>query len=176
MFRKGLILAALAAAAFIPATAKANFQQGDLELTLGGSANGGRDFDGFAAGVNASFGYFATDQFEIGIRQSINYTDVGTAPNAGGQLNGSTRVFGDFHFDMGAWQPFLGVNIGYVYGDGVADTWEAAPEGGVKYFLNSTTFVFAQVEYQFFFDKADQVDDAFSEGQFVYSLGLGVKF
>ena len=175
MFRKGLILAALAAA-FFPAIAKADFQQGDLELTLGGSANGGRDFDGFAAGVNVSLGYFATDQLEIGIRQSINYNDVSSPPNAGGQLNGSTRVFGDFHFDLGAWQPFIGANIGFVYGDGVADTWEAAPEGGVKYFLNSTTFVFAQVEYQFFFDKADQVDDAFSEGQFVYSLGLGVKF
>jgi hypothetical protein len=31
-------------------------------------------------------------------------------------------------------------------------------------------------EYQFFFDEADNVDDAFSDGQFVYSLGLGVKF
>jgi hypothetical protein len=175
MFRKGLILAALAAA-FFPAIAKADFQQGDLELTLGGSANGGRDFDGFAAGINASLGYFATDQLELGIRQSLNYNDVSSPPNAGGQLNGSTRIFGDFHFDMGAWQPFIGVNIGYVYGDGVADTWEAAPEGGVKYFLNSTTFVFAQVEYQFFFDKAGDLDSSFDDGQFVYSLGLGVKF
>jgi hypothetical protein len=175
MFRKGLILAALAAA-FFPAIAKADFQQGDLELTLGGNALGGKDFDGFSAGVNASLGYFATDQFEIGVRQSINYTDVGTAPNAGGQLSGSTRVFGDFHFDLGQWQPYIGANIGYVYGDATADTWEAAPEGGVKYFLNSTTFVFAQVEYQFFFDEADAVDDAFGDGQFVYSLGIGVKF
>ena len=174
MFRKGLILAALAAA-FFPAIAKADFQQGALELTPGGNALGGKDFDGFSAGVNASLGYFATDQFEIGVRQSINYTDVGTAPNAG-QLSGSTRVFGDFHFDLGQWQPYIGANIGYVYGDATADTWEAAPEGGVKYFLNSTTFVFAQVEYQFFFDEADAVDDAFSDGQFVYSLGIGVKF
>ena len=175
MFRKGLILAALAAA-FIPATAKANFQQGDLELTLGGSANGGKDFDGFSAGVNASIGWFATDQLELGIRQSINYTDVGTAPNAGGQLNGSTRVFGDFHFDLGQWQPFIGANIGYVYGDGVADTWEAAPEGGVKYFVNSTTFIFAMVEYQFFFDTADDASDSFSDGQFLWSLGIGFRF
>src|SRR5690349_5335228 len=163
MFRKGLILAALAAA-FLPAIAKADFEQGDLELTLGGNAAGGKDFDGIAGGINGSLGYFLTDELELGIRQTINYTDVNTPPNAGGQLNGSTRVFGDFHFDAGAWQPFIGANIGYVYGDGVADTWEAAPEGGVKYFVNSTTFIFAQVEYQFFFDKADQVDNAFSEG------------
>lgn len=175
MFRKGLILAALAAA-FFPAIAKADFQQGDFELTLGGNATGGRDFDGIAGGINASLGYFATDQLELGVRQSVNYTDVGTAPDAGGQLSGSTRVFGDFHFDMGQWQPYVGANIGYVYGDGTADTWAAAPELGVKYFLNSTTFVFAAAEYQFFFDEADNVDDSFSEGQFIYSLGLGVKF
>jgi hypothetical protein len=175
MFRKGLILAALAAA-FLPAFAKADFQQGDLELTLGGNANGGKDFDGIAGGINGSIGYFMTDQFELGLRQSVNYTDVGTAPNAGGQLSASTRVFADFHFDLGQWQPYIGANIGYVYGDGVADTWEAAPEAGVKYFMNSTTFIFVSAEYQFFFDDADNVDDAFDDGQFVYSLGLGVKF
>ena len=175
MFRKGLILAALAAA-FFPAIAKADCQQGDMELTLGGNANGGKDFDGLSGGINASLGWFLTDQLELGVRQSVNYTDVNTPPNAGGQLSGSTRVFGDFHFDMGAWQPFIGANIGYAYGDAVSDTWEAAPEGGVKYFMNSTTFIFATVEYQFFFDQADNIDDAFDDGQFVYSLGLGVKF
>ncbi len=173
MFRKGLILAALIA---LPTIARADFEQGDLELTLGGTANGSNDFDGFSAGINGSIGTFLTDELEIGVRQSVTYTDVGTAPNAGGQLSGSTRVFGDFHFDLGAFQPFVGGNVGYVYGDSTADTWEAAPEAGVKYFLNSTTFVFAQAEYQFFFDEADNVDDAFSDGQFIYSLGLGLKF
>jgi hypothetical protein len=173
MFRKGLILAALIA---LPTIARADFEQGDLELTLGGTANGSNDFDGFSAGINGSIGTFLTDELEIGVRQSVTYTDVGTAPNAGGQLNGSTRVFLDFHFDLGAFQPFVGGNVGYVYGDSTADTWEAAPEAGVKYFLNSTTFVFAQAEYQFFFDSADNIDNSFEDGQFVYSLGLGVKF
>jgi len=175
MFRKGLIMAALAAA-FVPAFAKADFEQGDLELTLGGTANGGRDFDGFSGGINGSIGTFLTDELELGVRQSITYTDVGTAPEAGGQLNGSTRIFADFHFDVGAFQPFIGANIGYVYGDSVADTWAAAPEVGVKYFLNSTTFLYGLAEYQFFFDEADEVDDTFSSGQFIYSLGIGVKF
>ena len=176
MFRKGLILAALAAMVAVPTIAQADFEQGDFELTLGGTANGGRDFDGFAGGVNGSIGYFATDELELGVRQSITYTDVGTAPNAGGQLNGSTRVFADFHFDVGAFQPFIGANIGYVYGDAGADTWAAAPEVGVKYFVNTTTFIYGLAEYQFFFDEADQADDAFSNGQFVYSIGVGVKF
>ncbi len=170
MFRKGLMLAALLALA--PAVASADFEQGDVELTLGATASNGPDFDGFNAGGNAGLGFFLTDELELGIRQSVNYSDVGV----GSALNGSTRVFADFHFDLGAWQPFLGGNIGYVYGDAVADTFEAAPEGGVKYFVNSTTFVYAMAEYQFFFDEAEDADDTFSNGQFVYSLGIGVKF
>ncbi len=176
MFRKGLILAALTALVAIPTMARADFQQGDFELTLSGSGNGSKDFDGFSAGANASLGYFMTDQLELGIRQSVSYDDVNTGPNEGGALNASTRVFADFHFDMGQWQPYIGANIGYAYGDSTSDTWEAAPEGGVKYFLNSTTFIFAAIEYQFFFDGADDVDSSFDDGQFIYSLGLGVKF
>lgn len=171
MFRKGIVLAALLV---LPAMARADFEQGDVELTLGGTAANGPDFDGFSAGVNGSLGYFLTDELELGIRQSLSYTDVVAA--GGSALNGSTRAFLDFHFDMGAWQPFVGANIGYVYGDSVNDTWEAAPEAGVKYFLNSTTFIFAMAEYQFFFEDADDADDAFEDGQFVYSLGVGVKF
>ena len=77
---------------------------------------------------------------------------------------------------MDRWQPFVGANIGYVYGDGVNDTGEAAPEAGVKYFVNSTTFIYGQIEYQFFFDSSDDVDDAFDDGQFVYSLGIGFRW
>jgi len=79
-------------------------------------------------------------------------------------------------FDLEAWQPFVGGNFGYVYGDAVNDTFEAAPEAGVKYFVNSTTFIFAMVEYQFFFDSGDDIDNAFSDGQFLWSLGLGFRF
>ena len=44
---------------------------------------------------------------------------------------------------------FVGGNIGYSYGtNGVHDTWEVAPEAGVKWFLNSTTFVYFRVEYE----------------------------
>ena len=170
MLRKGIVFAALLLA---PTLAKAEFEAGDFELTLGGNAANGPDFDGFTAGANGSFGYFLTDNLEVALRQSINYTDIGVQ---GGALSGSTRVALDLHFDMGAFQPFVGANIGYGYGDLVADTFEAAPEGGIKYFLNTTTFVYGMVEYQFFFDDADDVDDSFDNGQFLYTLGIGVKW
>jgi len=93
-------------------------------------------------------------------------------------LDGSTRVGADFHLPLGdqnQFVPFAGANFGYVYGDNVNDTWEAAPEGGIKVFVNNSTFVFAQVEYQFFF-KSGSTSDSFKNGQFVWTLGLGFRF
>lgn len=169
MLRKGIVVAALL---MLPTLSYGYFEEGDKEITLSGSASNGSDFDGVFIGANGSLGYFITDNLEIGIRQSVSYTDVGVDAS----LNGSTRVAGDFHFDLEAWQPFVGANFGYVYGDAVSDTFEAAPEAGIKFFVNSTTFIFAMVEYQFFFDEADEADNAFEDGQFLWSLGVGFRF
>lgn len=173
MFRKGIVLAALCAGlCLVPSTARAEFEEGDFELTLGGSGANGNDFDGVSFSVNGSIGYFITDWLEVALRQNVNYTDIGVDS----ALGGSTRVALDFHFDLDAFQPFIGANIGYVYGDIANDTFEAAPEAGIKLFLNSTTFAFLMAEYQFFFDTADEADDSFEDGQFLYTLGLGVKW
>ena len=169
MLRKGIVVAALL---MLPTLSYGYFEEGDKEITLSWSASNSSDFDGVFIGANGSLGYFITDNLEIGIRQSVSYTDVGVDAS----LNGSTRVAGDFHFDLEAWQPFVGANFGYVYGDAVSDTFEAAPEAGIKFFVNSTTFIFAMVEYQFFFDEADEADNAFEDGQFLWSLGVGFRF
>ena len=173
MLRKGIVLSALALAAVVllPQSSYAYFEEGDKEVTLSGSAANGPDFDGFTAGVNASIGLFLTDNLELSLRQTVTYSDVFDT-----SLNGATRVALDFHFDMEALQPFVGGNFGYVYGDVVNDTFEAAPEGGIKWFVNSTTFIFAMAEYQFFFDSGDEADDSFEDGQFVYTLGIGFRF
>ena len=170
MLRKFFVAAALM---LLPAAAaNAQFQAGDWELTLGGSGSNGPDFDGTAWNVNGSLGYFMTKEFELGVRQSIGYTDIGVDGSA---WNGSTRIFADYHFDMGRWQPYVGGNIGYVYGD-VADSWLAAPEAGIKFFVNSTTFIQFSAEYQFFFDDGDDASDAFSDGQFLYGLNIGFRW
>jgi hypothetical protein len=169
MLRKGIVVAALL---LVPSLSYGYFEEGDKEITLSGSASNSADFDGVFIGGNGSFGYFVTDNLELALRQSLSYTDIGV----GSALNGSTRVAADFHFDLEAWQPFVGGNFGYVYGDAVNDTFEAAPEAGVKWFVNSTTFVFAMVEYQFFFDQADEADNAFEDGQFLWTLGIGFRF
>ncbi len=174
MLRKGMVwsVLAVAAVAMAPSSSYAYFEEGDKEVTLSGTAANGTDFNGVTAGVNGSIGFFITDNLELGLRQTVTYSDIGVDS----ALNGSTRVALDFHFDLEALQPFVGVNFGYVYGDAVNDTFEAAPEGGIKWFVNSTTFIFAMVEYQFFFDSADEADNAFEDGQFIYTLGIGFRF
>ena len=107
------------------------------------------------------------------MRQSVGYTDIGVS---GSSWNGSTRIAIDYHFDLGRWQPYVGGNIGFVYGDAVRDTWEAAPEAGVKFFVNSTTFIQLSAEYQFFFDTDSDASSSFSDGQFIYGVNIGFRW
>jgi hypothetical protein len=169
MLRKGMVVAALL---MLPSLSYGYFEEGDKEITFSGQAANGPDWDGFVAGASGSIGYFMTDNLELSLRQSLTYTDIGVDSS----INGSTRVALDFHFDLEQLQPFVGGNFGYVYGDAVNDTFEAAPELGVKYFVNSTTFLFAMAEYQIFFDSADEADAAFDDGQFLYTFGIGFRF
>lgn len=77
---------------------------------------------------------------------------------------------------MGRFWPFVGVSLGYVYGDAVEDTWVAGPEAGLRYFVNETTFVVGMVEYEFFFEDSDEAEDAFDDGRFVYTLAMGFRW
>lgn len=179
MLRKNLVLAALATLLAVPAVTHAAPPDRPFELTIGAGASNSNDFDGFTGNLNGSIGYYFTDKLELSLRQSVQYTDVGAGSANGSAWNGSSRLALDLHFplgDKGQIQPFVGANIGYVYGESVKDTWEAAPEAGVKVYLNNTTFVFVQAEYQFFFEDGGDADDAFDDGSFVYSLGLGFRF
>ena len=171
MFRKGIVLAALC---LLPAVASAQASRGPFELELSGAGANGPNFNGFTASANGSLGYYFNDSFELSLRQSVAYSDV-----AGVGWDASTRVAADLHFpigDQGQIVPFIGANIGYVYGKGVRDTFEAAPEAGVKFYVNATTFIALSVEYQFFFDKNSTAGTAFSNGQFIYGLGIGFRF
>lgn len=173
MLRK-LLVAALGLA-LVPAVAHAQksdndygFNQGDWELTLAGQGQNDSSWESTTFNVQGSVGYFFSDALELAARQSINFSDT-----AGSALYGNTDIALDYHFDMGQLQPFVGANVGYIWGD-IHNTWTAAPEIGLKYFLNHTTFVEGRVEYDFFFDPGHT--EGFKDGQFVYTLALGVKF
>lgn len=173
MFNRTTVVVSLLCLALPAATFAQGFTQGDKDLTLEGSGASDKDLDNTAFSLEANLGYFFTDNLEGSIRQGLGFTDV---PGSDNDWYAATRVALDYHWDMGRWWPFLGANLGYIYGDQVRNTWVASPEGGVKYFMNETTYVLGLIEYEFFFRDSDNISDAFQDGRFVYILGLGVRW
>jgi outer membrane protein W len=151
-------------------TAQAQPKAGDWEFTLGGSGYADNDFDTGAWALNGSVGYFINDNFETSLRQGLGYTST---PE---RWRGNTRVAADWHFHLDRFVPFVGANIGYIYGDDFDDRWAAAPEVGVKIYVHEKTFLFALGEYQFFFQKARDIDNRLKDGQFVLSVGVGFNW
>ena len=143
-------------------------QKGTREVTLNGSGASGSGLTNNSFGITGSYGWYQSKALMFSVRQSINWAD---SDEASSTTNGSTRVAVDYHFNTnGRLRPFIGANTGYIYGDGVKDSWEVGPEVGIKYYVNNTTFLLAQTEYQF------QSRDDFSRGSWVHTVGLGFNF
>lgn len=157
----------------LPFAAQAEYQAGDRELQLIGSGTSDNSLDNTIFTTELSFGYFFTPNLEALIRQGIGVVDI---EGGGSDWNGATRLGVDYHFDLDVWQPYIGVIAGYLYGDTTVESFVAGPEAGVKYFVNNTTFVNLGIEYEFVFEDADEADEAFDDGRFVYVLGIGFKF
>jgi hypothetical protein len=172
MLRKLFWLPALGALMTLLPTTTVRAQEyldaGSWLLTLSGTGSSNQDINAGSFGVQAELGYLAADQLELFVRQSVSYADF----NAGTTTAASTAVGLDYHFDLDRWQPFLGVSVGYQYGD-VHNTWYAGPEGGVKYFVKPDTFIYGLVQYQWFFDNGGDAVSNFEDGSFLYGLGIG---
>lgn len=146
---------------------------GPFELTIAGSGQNDHKFNNGGFNLGGSFGWFATPNLEIFFRDTVTYFDSG----AGSSYSNNARVGLDFNFNFDRIQPFIGGNIGYVSGDFVRDTPTAAPEAGVKIFLSEHAFLFAMVEYNFFWHAGNNgATSTVNRGQFLYNLGLGVRF
>jgi hypothetical protein len=148
-------------------------EAGEWELTLGGSGVNDKDFRAGAFALNGSIGYYITRPLEISVRQGLTFADSEVTDSV---WNGSTRLALDYHFDLGRFRPFIGVNGGGIYGDSVEESFIAGLGAGVKHYVLEKTFIFAAMEYNWIFEEAEGVDDSFEDGQFVYSLGIGFNF
>lgn len=146
-------------------------EEGDWELTLSGNGNSDQDFDTGQFGAAASVGYYLTEMWEVAVRQGFAFSDLGES-----SWIGSTRVALDYNFDLDRVRPFVGVNAGGFYGDGVDETGAAGLEAGLKWYVKEETFLFGMVEYQWLFDSPSRADNAFDDGGFVYGLGIGFNF
>lgn len=149
-------------------------QVGEHEFTLGGNGASSRSFDDSLGGVNFSYGWYTTPTQLLTLRQSINYSNPSTS---GQSWSGSTRLAFDQHLTArGPLRPFVGVIVGGVYGEGVRDTFTAGLEAGAKYYVQPRTFIYAMVEYGWFFRHARNLDDRFDDGQFTWGVGVGFNF
>lgn len=171
MLRKIMVIALLGFF-LAPCAAMAQFQMGDKELTMSGSGSSDNEFDTTTFSTEAGFGYFFNNNLEGVVRQGVSIAD---RPGANG-WDASTRLAVDYHFDLQRYQPYLGANIGYLYGKNVNETFIAGPEAGLKAFVNDTTFVVASVEYQVLFEDANDADDQIDDGRWVYGVGIGFKW
>ena len=173
----GVAVAVVAAAFFpllAPPSASAQIDRGNWELTLAGVGTSNNDFDEHAIGVSGGLGYYVLDSLELSVRQTLTYVRSSDT-NA---TNGSTTLALDLHFPLGQyrrWVPFIGGNVGYFYGDNVSDSLEYAAEAGLKYYVNSTTFLYGRAEYQWFTHATGSSDNS-DDQQIVYTIGIGFRF
>ena len=169
--KKSIALAAVAGLFGIATIAQASpAVNKQIELTLSGIGTNDTDFNGTSFSAQAQLGYYFNDQIEVYGRQLVSFRD---APGSGGNFDGSSAVGIDYHFDYGQDQkliPFVGANVGYRYGDLTSDSITAAPEAGIKYYVNDTTFITAVVSYDFL------LKESISDGAFNYTLGIGFRF
>jgi len=145
---------------------------GDREFTISGSGTSDENLDNGSFSANGEFGWYLTDQFEVGVRQGVSWTHN---EHNGHRWNGATRGFLDYHFGQRV-RPFVGTSLGYKYGESVDNTGFAGLEAGLKYYVLESTFIMGRAEWQFFFSSTDSIDSGFSDGSFVYTVGLGYNF
>jgi hypothetical protein len=144
------------------------------DVLVAGTGTSNDDFDAGGAQAVVSVGYYFSDMVELSVRQNGSYGDAGEgSPEV---WNGASRAALDFHVPLGKVVPYFGANFGYVYGDTVNDSLMAGPEAGVKIYLQDDAYLMVGAEYEFFFDSGDSLETAFDDGQFLYLLGMGMRF
>jgi hypothetical protein len=173
MLKKWTLLLVVAVGTVLPSLALAQPEAGNWELTLAGRGSNDDDWDSGAFLIGAKVGYFYTKELEIFVKQ-----DVDVLYEDGGEWGFFTALGMDYHFDLDEWQPFVGAQVGYFYGDDtvVEDTGAIGPEVGVKYFVNNTTFIYGELGWVWFWDSDD--DDAGDEddSRWTYSVGIGFQW
>ena len=147
---------------------------GGWEVTLAGGGTSDQDFENNVLNLNLDASNYYREDLSWGIRQGISVADT----PGGSSYNGTTSVFGQYHFggSDSRWRPFVGARLGYLYGDDTEDSFIAGPEAGLRYYVKPEAFLFARANYDFLFNSGDDVSDQFNDGRFVYTVGVGFNF
>jgi hypothetical protein len=166
------ILAAFAAIVFLPCMALAQnlaADAGPFEVTVAASGDDNRAFTTGGVTVGGSVGFFVLPFLEISGRDVYSWDN----PGAGYTWDNSARAAVDFNIPLGNFEPYAGGNIGYFASRNEGNSPEAAPELGLKLLFTKNVFIYGQAEYDFFWRNTG---NTFSNGMFVYGIGLGLRF
>ncbi|MEE9403844.1 MAG: hypothetical protein V3V20_03035 [Algisphaera sp.] len=142
------------------------------EWTLSGAGESDTAFEESGANFTAEANHYLTQSLSVGVRQSVGIVE--RANNA--SWNAATSVFGQWHLGKGQLRPFIGLEAGYLYGDGVTETFFGGPEMGTRFYLRDNTFLYGRGSYSFLVTSSDDADARFDEGRLVYSFGVGFSF
>ena len=168
-------LALLAAPLAVSAQSSSDYSTsaGDYEFTLSGNGASDKDVDNSSGGFGASVGYYLNDSLAAVVRQTFNFVSL---EEGGDSWMGSTRLALDQHFGADRLRPFIGVNAGGIYGEDVEETLVAGIEGGLKFYVQPRTFLFARAEYGWAFEDSDDAADTVDDGGFPWTVGIGFNF
>jgi hypothetical protein len=139
---------------------------GNWESTLTGTGQSDDDFDNSNFGVTGSVGHYFTKNFIVTFKQGIQANETRDST----LVNGRSVVQAAYQWDFAKWQPYLGINVGGIYGAGIEDSAIVGPEGGLKYFVNESTFLFGSIAYEV------PIDECCKDGIVPYSVGIGFDF
>ena len=139
---------------------------GNWESTLTGTGQSDHEFERSNFGITGSVGRYFTKNFVLTFKQGLQFGDTTKAS----LVNGRSIVQAAYQWDFARWQPYLGINLGAVYGAGVDDDGVVGPEGGIKYFVNESTFIFGSVAYE------SRITHCCNDGFVPYSVGIGFEF
>ena len=149
---------------------------GDREFSLSGSGSSDRSFDNTNLGITGDIGWYLRGHLVLGVRQDIHYADFEGDFLTNDFWSGATRGYLNFQNTAGRLRPFAGGSLGAFYGDGVNDSGFAGLDGGLKYYVLDDTYALGRIEYQWFFSRANDAENAFLDGDVSYSVGLGYNF
>ena len=149
--------------------------EGNSTLQLGGGFFHAQGTDVGTLNTDLGYGYFLTDNWELGVLQTLGYSFIEDDDDLWGA---STIPFVNYNFRaQERFQPFIGAFIGASYNeDDITGT--IGPQLGFKSFVNDSTYIVAKYRYEWFFDELDysDIEDNSSDGNHVISLGVGFVF
>lgn len=159
------------------------------ELQLAISTFKSRGVDNGTASGEITYGRYLSDSWQLGVIQGLNYAFI----NDGDDIwSASTVGFADYHFGdgqpvKGSTVPYAGLFLGAVYNDDDS-TGTIGPNLGIKKYVEDSTFINVRYRYEWFFDDLEfgspseagdsfqTVSDNKSDGNHVFSIGLGYRF